>query len=229
MLAQDPVFARAYTQVENLIERNIQDYKRMQAYLSHDQKNKLAILKADPKICADEKTLRILSAISDSIDDFITLSEVGDDVVLENVDVLLICAAAADAYRNLAPVSFYFDENSSCLVRAKKRWVHSAVFNLVDNAVKYGLGKPVSISVYARAGSVIVQVRDEGAGIDEEELDKIFNHEYRIRNQHGDGYGLGLSLVSHICGLCRASVYVESEKGRGSTVYLSFPDALTPN
>jgi two-component sensor histidine kinase len=222
----DEALRAAYKRVENLVERNVSDYKRLQFYLSHEQKNNIAILRADPDISGSTDKLQILGHISDSIDDILTLSDSASDTPLETVDVALVCASACDAYRGIAGamgIAFDFDEDASHNILATERWIYRAVCNLLDNAVKYGLGNPVTLSVNSKNNSVVVCVRDRGIGIEEDELDKIFSHHYRIRELNSDGYGIGLSLVSHVCDRCGGFPYVESEKGHGSAFYLSFP------
>jgi signal transduction histidine kinase len=219
----DAALTAAYKRVEGLVERNISDYKRLQFYLSHEQKNNIAILKADPDIGKNTDRLRILGHISDSIDDILTLSDTGAGTTFEAVDVALVCASACDAYSGMADVAFDFDEEADYNVLAKERWIYRAVCNLLDNAIKYGLGKPVGLTVSNKNNTVIVCVRDHGVGIAADEIDKIFDHRYRIKELKRDGYGIGLSLVAHVCDQCGGFPYVESEKGKGSAFYLSFP------
>ena len=71
--------------------------------------------------------------------------------------------------------------------------------------------------------SVVVKVSDHGIGICEEEQEKIFQHHYRIQELKKDGYGIGLSLVQHVCDLCGGFVYVESTPHVETSFYLSFP------
>ena len=102
--------------------------------------------------------------------------------------------------------------------------IYRAICNLLDNAIKYGEDKPIEINVKNKNNSIIISVHDNGIGIPQELQDKIFNHRYRINELNKDGYGIGLSLVSHVCDLCSGFVWVESEKNKGSTFYLSFPE-----
>ena len=108
---------------------------------------------------------------------------------------------------------------------AKSRWIYRAVSNLLDNAIKYGCGKPISLSVEVRKGSVIVKVQDQGIGIEKSHLDKIFQNRYRVNELNKNGYGIGLSLVSYVCDLCGGFIMAESEPSHGTTFYLSFPQA----
>jgi signal transduction histidine kinase len=218
----DSAFADAYGRLYALFERHLDDYKKLQAYLTHEQKNNIAILRADPVLQQNPTHARILAAIADSIDDIVTLSDSADGGDIGEVDVSLVCAEACDAYKHTADIRFDFDEHLSYEIAAKERWIYRAVCNLLDNAVKYGGGNPIEVAVRREHDSVIIIVRDHGIGISDEEQNKIFTHLYRVRELNRDGYGIGLSLVSHVCDLCGGFVYVDSAVGDGSTFYLAF-------
>lgn len=110
--------------------------------------------------------------------------------------------------------------------------LHSAVQNLVGNAVKYaGDDRWVRVSVTAAttpAREVRIAVEDHGAGLDAEERRRVFEPFYRgkaaIANQI-QGSGLGLSLVKRIADAHAGRVEVTSELGRGSTFTISLPAA----
>ncbi len=107
---------------------------------------------------------------------------------------------------------FAFTEDQPTLIHGRDRWIYRAVFNLVDNAIKYGEGKLVTVTISNQKGSVIVEVKDHGIGIPQKKQASIFSHQYRVHGLKQDGYGIGLSVVSHVCDLCRGFVYLESEE-----------------
>ncbi|MEI5991049.1 sensor histidine kinase [Enterococcus crotali] len=222
---EDKSVAEAFKQLKDKVDGNLNDYKRLSSYLTHEQKNAIAILRANLELQQnDTGNLHILDRLTDSIDDILTLSNSTEETMSESVDVSMICAEVCDTYRKSYPMlTFSFDEIDSTLILGKNRWIYRAVSNLVDNAIKYGDNKPIEVSVNNRKGSIIVEIKDHGKGIDPAVHATIFNHNYRINGLKQDGYGIGLSVVSHVCDLCRGFVYVESEKDQGSTFYLSFP------
>lgn len=221
----EPVFDAIYRKLNNRFEDHITDYKRLHSYLSHEQKNLISILRTELEISDNLEYMGIIDRISDSIDDILTLSESIEYAQAEEVDVSLICAEICDAYRNMSnKISFYFNEDESYTILAKERWIYRAISNLLDNAVKYGDDKEIQVSVNKKNGSVIVKVHDHGIGMEEAEQEKIFKHRYRINELKQDGYGIGLSVVSHVCDLCGGFLYIESEKNIGSTFYLTFPE-----
>ena len=108
--------------------------------------------------------------------------------------------------------------------------LEQALVNLVDNAVKYSEpGKPVTVEAALRnGGSLVIQVRDEGRGIEQEHLPRIFERFYRVdkgRSRDMGGTGLGLSIVKHIAQAHGGSVAVQSEPGKGSLFTITLPAA----
>jgi len=220
----DQTFSAVYQKLKQQFFDRITDYKRLHSYLSHEQKNNIAILRTELELSENVELLKTIDRISDSIDDILTLSESDEDTMKVEVDITLVCAEVCDAYMNLSDkISFSFDE-ADHVIFAKDRWIYRAVSNLVDNAVKYGNGKSIEVSVVSKNHSIIVSVKDYGVGIDASAQEVIFDHRFRINELQKDGYGIGLSLVSHVCDLCGGFVFVESEENEGSTFYLSFPE-----
>jgi signal transduction histidine kinase len=221
----DPALSIVYDNIRRRFDENLEDYKRLNVYLSHEQKNTLAILRAQLEIDQRDAYIKSLDVVSNGIDDILTLSETHDPSFESTVDLAMACATVCDSYRTLTDqIDFRFDENANTIIKAKSRWIYRAISNLIDNAVKFGLNKAVHVDVYSQHGTVIVRVSDEGIGIEAEKLEQIFEHSYRVGELKRDGHGIGLSLVRHVCNLCDGFVWVESEKHIGTTFYLAFKE-----
>lgn len=218
-------FGIAYENIKGKFKQNLEDYKKLNSYLSHEQKNAIAILRTNLEIDGNKEYIKLLDNIADSIDDILTLSDLKSDEEMVKVDVSLICASICDMYKKTYKnIEFDFDEESNTTILAKERWIYRAVSNLVDNAVKYSENKKIVVSVRSKYNSVIIKVEDNGMGMDKNFIDSIFNNKYRINDLKKDGYGIGLSLVSHVCDLCNGIVVVDSEINKGSCFYLSFSE-----
>lgn len=105
------------------------------------------------------------------------------------------------------------------------KWTEEALYNLLDNAVKYTpSGGSVSVSTTAYPMFSAVHVRDTGPGIAEEEQPKIFQRFYRGEARREDeGVGIGLYLVRQIAEGQGGFVKVRSQPGQGSTFSLYLP------
>lgn len=225
LVAVDPAISEAYDKIKRKFDENLNSYKRLNSYLSHEQKNAIAILRTNLELSGDFKYLRSLDNISNSIDDILTLSDSDEYSQKTEVDVALVCASVCDEYSKISEnINFKFNEEDNTLIFARERWIYRAVSNVVDNAVKYGEGKPIEVTIKNKNNTVIIEVCDHGIGMDGESLEKIFSHRYRVSELNKDGYGIGLSLVSHVCDLCDGFIWVESKEMKGSRFYLSFSE-----
>lgn len=219
-----PAISSVYHVLNSKFNSLLEDNKRLYSYLSHEQKNTIAILRTNLELDGQTDYLDMIDELSNGIDDILTLSETPSSAVLTPVDVSLVCAEVYDRYRKIyEPLTFDFDGDEDTEIMSKSRWIYRAVSNLLDNAMKYGNGKDIALSVGVKNNSVIVKVQDHGIGIDAAQQEKIFQDRYRINELNKNGYGIGLSLVSYVCDLCGGFVLVESEPGEGTTFYLSFP------
>ena len=106
-------------------------------------------------------------------------------------------------------------------VRADRRAMEHVLTNLIDNAVKYcGPGTHVWLNVVATHDTVTISVGDDGPGIDERHLPRVFERFYRVdagRSRDVGGTGLGLSIVKHLVEAMGGSVSVESQLNQGTT------------
>jgi len=102
-----------------------------------------------------------------------------------------------------------------------------AIFNLVDNALKYsGGGGQIVVRGYARDRNLVVEVVDQGPGIPSEHLARVFERFYRVdraRSREVGGTGLGLSIVKHIVQAHGGVVEVDSVLDQGTTFRIVLP------
>jgi two-component system sensor histidine kinase SenX3 len=109
----------------------------------------------------------------------------------------------------------------------ERRHVVSALFNLLDNAIKYSdPGSKVEIGAARDGDAARLWVRDHGVGIPAVDRERIFERFYRVdraRHRQTGGTGLGLSIVRHVAEAHGGRVGLESEEGLGSTFSLWLP------
>lgn len=103
--------------------------------------------------------------------------------------------------------------------------IEQVVENLVRNALIYGAGKPIEVSLQRGSdGRAVLEVKDQGIGIDAAMLDKIFlRFERGVSAHHYGGLGLGLYISQQIVEAHQGTVRVESELGNGSTFIVELP------
>ena len=143
-----------------------------------------------------------------------------DDVIAVAVDT---SAIDADSKR----ISIVTGGVTGLEVFGSEEQVTAAVANLVANAVSYSdCDSTVLVSTKADDGNVEISVVDQGIGIPEREIDRIFERFYRVdpaRHRSTGGTGLGLSIVKHVAATHGGDIRVWSVEGQGSTFTLSLP------
>ncbi|TES88787.1 MAG: sensor histidine kinase, partial [Anaerolineales bacterium] len=109
-------------------------------------------------------------------------------------------------------------------VEADQVLLHQAIYNLVENAIKYTeSGGMVNVTVKVEAEQVIFEVRDTGVGISQVDLPRLFDKFFRAGSLQQRGSGLGLTIVKSITERHGGNVQVESQLGKGSTFTLTIP------
>ncbi len=107
--------------------------------------------------------------------------------------------------------------------------IEQALINLIGNAVKYSAdGKTIVVGARAEKGGVVLTVKDQGYGIEEKHLERLFERFYRVdkgRSRQEGGTGLGLSIVKHIAQAHGGTISVQSRYGEGSTFSIFLPAA----
>ncbi|MCF1420534.1 sensor histidine kinase [Mangrovimonas futianensis] len=168
--------------------------------------------------------------------DMITKLEAGD--LRLNMEVFNIVEVIQNVFDMLEmkaakkEITLMFDLNydEPVLVKADKERIQQVVTNLMVNSIKYGREKgttEVSIENLIK-NKIIIRVTDNGEGIGEEHISRIFERFYRVDksgSRKEGGSGLGLSIVKHIIEAHEEKIYIESELGVGSEFSFSLEKA----
>ncbi|OZV70566.1 sensor histidine kinase [Winogradskyella aurantia] len=159
--------------------------------------------------------------------DMITKLEVGDlRLNKERFDIVDLVKGVFDLFEMKAAkkkitLTFDMDYDQPIMVYADKERIQQVLTNLIVNSIKYGREKgttEVSIENLIK-NKAIIRVTDNGEGIDEKDLPRLFERFYRVDksgSRKEGGSGLGLSIVKHIIEAHEEKIYVESELGVGS-------------
>ncbi len=114
------------------------------------------------------------------------------------------------------------------IVEACPSLLSEVFINLLDNAIKFSRDNQNEVAVHLgeRNGRLTITVSDQGIGISEDKVSRIFERFYQTeesRNSKYEGYGLGLSLAKHIMEIHGGTIAVKSELGKGTTFTLNLP------
>mgnify|MGYP001573715932 FL=1 len=102
--------------------------------------------------------------------------------------------------------------------------IDQVIDNLLSNALKYGSGKPIEISIFHSAEKAVLSIQDHGIGIASENHERIFHRfERAVSSKHYSGMGLGLYITDQIVSAHGGTIRVESQSGVGSCFIVELP------
>lgn len=159
------------------------------------------------------------------IDRLMRLARLDSDTqpVMEAIDVSEFLRSQVEAARRLderREVDYYVD--GAAEVVADRAELGEAVWNLVENALKYGENMPIHLRAERQGNETIISVRDEGPGMSEAERLHAFERFYR-GDQRGEitGTGLGLAIAKRAIDRAGGRIWIDSAPGRGTTVNIA--------
>ena len=237
--------------IDDITERRRVDAVRRDfvANISHELKTPVGGLGVLAETMVDEDDPAIVRRLaqrmhheamraSRTIDDLLALSriEAGEATMRDPVPVHLVLAEAVERAVNVAEhrgITLDLEEPSHRIeVLGDRRQLVSALFNLLDNAIKYSQpGSTVRVGASTDGAQVRLFVSDRGIGIPRRDLERIFERFYRVdraRSRETGGTGLGLAIVRHVASNHGGEVLVDSREGEGSTFTLVMPAGPGP-
>ncbi|HBL83927.1 MAG: hypothetical protein A2Y17_03840 [Clostridiales bacterium GWF2_38_85] len=167
------------------------------------------------------------------IEDIIKLSKLDEGIVgvpHEPVDLHELAIDIANRLKSQAEargVSVEVNGDSAIIVGSKQIF-DEILYNLCDNAIKYNINNgKVEIKTEKTQKGMVLTISDTGIGISKEDRERVFERFYRVDKSHSkniSGTGLGLSIVKHGVKYHNGSIELESEKGKGTKVIITFPE-----
>ena len=168
-------------------------------------------------------------ALKELIEDVLGLAKIESPTyksTFTDVDIFEVIQSAIAEFKNDKSITIKLNV-PSIVIKSDKKAIEHIIHNLVDNAVKYTpAGGNVEIAAYKDENTISISVSDNGIGIPEQDIDRIFERFYRISGSGRplkEGTGLGLAIVKHLVEKLNGNVYVESRLGSGSTFTVKLP------
>jgi two-component system sensor histidine kinase SenX3 len=171
--------------------------------------------------------------LTDLVQEIIQLSRVQDSDPLNEAQLLSasdLIKEALDQGRTTADsrqITLTFQESKDATILGDRDQLTMAIHNLIENAVNYSpADTKVAISTNIQGGIISISVADQGIGIPEAEVERIFERFYRVdpaRSRETGGTGLGLSIVKHIVTKHGGEISVWSSENVGSTFSIRLP------
>jgi two-component system phosphate regulon sensor histidine kinase PhoR len=191
----------------------------------------LALLSGEDVVDLVDQARREVEQIRELIDEVLFLSELesGARVVALGaapvLPVLHAVAAELEERAARAGVAMVVSGDPDASIEVRPRMLHVVALNLASNAIRYaGPGASARLSVERSDGTVVLAIADDGVGVDEADLPRLFERFYRAdRSRASRGTGLGLAIVKHVVASAGGTVEARGGRGRGLEVRCTFP------
>jgi two-component system, OmpR family, phosphate regulon sensor histidine kinase PhoR len=210
------------------------------AAVSHELRTPLARLLALLELAAlpgedvpdlVERSRAEVGQIRELIDEVLFLAELesGTRVVSLGAEpvlpVLREVAAELEEQAARAGVALHVEGEDDATAEVRPRMLGVVAKNLAENAVRYaGPGTNATLAVRRENGSTVLSVVDDGAGVEQSDLPRLFERFYRTdRSRASRGTGLGLAIVKHVVASAGGTVEARGQRGRGLEIRCVFP------
>jgi two-component system sensor histidine kinase BaeS len=237
----------AFNTMAKELEKKEKSRRQLLADTAHELRNPLSIIQGNLEAWLDGVIAPTSEQVASVYDETVLLSRLVTDLR----DLSLAEAGQLKLYQNATELSeFVFAEIASVQNRCQEKRIsidaelptglplvfidrdriRQVLHNLIDNALRYTrAGGAIKIGAsYKEGGWVTVYVSDSGSGIASEDLPHVFDHFYKVdrsRQRGHGGAGIGLAMVKQLVELHGGKVWVESQKGKGSTFFFTLPVA----
>ncbi|ADO55525.1 MULTISPECIES: sensor histidine kinase [Paenibacillus] len=225
-----------------LLERNFVRQEQFVSNASHELKTPLTIIESyasllkrrglqNPNIFAESVEAIHSEAIrmKDMAEQLLLLARNEEqwNVVLEPVRLTKVGTELKATFENAFARQIQLDVQTDCTAFTDENKLKQLLFIFLDNARKYS-DEPIHLMIDIVSGTAqpCIRITDQGIGIPEEKLSKVFDRFYRVdeaRSREEGGAGLGLSLATGIAQAIQAQIGLESIEGSGTTATIILP------
>ena len=244
-LSEDEIsrLPRSFNDMLARLDNAFSAQKQFVASAAHELRTPLAVMQTNLEVFykkpehTPQEYDRLFTMLQEQIGRLSHLAEILLDMTglqtVERSDTISLAALTEEVFCDLDPVADkhqirLIQTEGDCTVTGSYILLYRAVYNLVENAIKYNRPSgSVTVSIHS-AESAVLEVTDTGIGISPENQEKIFDPFYRVdksRSRAMGGAGLGLALVSEIARQHNGQVKVTQSSEKGSTIALILPES----
>ncbi len=146
---------------------------------------------------------------------------------IEVLDLIVSVISTLQPFIKEKNININLDAEPDIVFKGDESMLKQLFYNIIHNSIKYNrTNGNINIKVYENNGFVSVEIEDTGFGMNEQQIENIFNRFYRIdkaRTRKEGGYGLGLNIAKKIVDLHNGKIFVESEINKGTKFIVSLP------
>lgn len=238
-------FNEAFARIHNTVEQ----MRSFSSAIAHELRTPITVMRGEAEIALLQaksteeyravlgSQLEELEKLGGLVDDLLLLARAEAGELPVQAQLINLNEFSQKLCQHLEPLatarslSLQFVGTDEVFVDGDPRWLERAIFNLLDNALKFTPdGGLICLRISARDQSAVVEVTDNGVGIPPEAIQRVFDRFFRAdksRSRRIDGVGLGLTLAKTFVECHHGHIEVQSELGRGTTTRIYLP--LTVN
>lgn len=236
---------RSINELLERLEASLNREKQFTSDASHELRTPLSVLRGTLEVLirkprtAEEYVEKIKTSLSSidrmsaTIDQLLALAreEKGKNLVKEELELITFLEEIVDetASEQNRKITFQSQSGIPIYLKANEKSLQLILGNLLQNAIKYSMPETeIFVKTGLNVGTPYIEICDSGSGISKEYLEKIFDPFFREKeavDQLIPGTGLGLAIVKKLSQESGIKVSVSSEKGKGSTFRLDFPNS----
>jgi signal transduction histidine kinase len=220
--------ARAFNAMSERVTVTLQSQRALMAAVAHDLRTPIAALRVRAEFVTDEdtrtrllQTIGEMQAMTEAVLDAVRIDGSGEPA--RSVDVAILAdSLCVDLAEMGSDVKYESDVALACVCRAGE--VRRALRNLIENALRYGMRARASAE--AIDGLAAIHVDDDGSGIPDADLERVFEPFARLENSRSaetGGYGLGLAIARLIARGHGGDVMLKNRSGGGLRATLTLP------
>lgn len=220
----------SFNQMQERLTQFVEDRTRMLAAISHDLRTPVASLRLKAEFIAEEdvrnKVFDLLDEMGTILDANLSFAKLeASDEETQSVDVAGLLQSLAEDHADIGQDVTYHGPDR-LVYPCRYRALFRALRNIVENAVRYGKRARLYLSLTGSSLNIIVD--DDGPGIPETQLDRVFKPFVRLetsRNKATGGVGLGLAIARTIIKSHGGGIEIANRAGAGLQVTVSLPRA----
>lgn len=215
-----------------LLEQDKIKIEKMIADISHQIKTPLTSLNILTELLYEEKDIKKkeeflddmvkeLNKIEWLVKNILNIAKIDSKTLVlkrEKVNVMALLNKSKTTFNailELMNVSLVIDGKNDVYFVVDKKWTEEAINNLIKNAIEHK-AKNINITFEKNNVYTMLVIKDDGEGIEEEDLPHIFERFYKAKNSKSESMGLGLAFVNSIITNENGSIRVKSKKGKGT-------------
>ena len=215
------LLARNFNQMTGQVQQLLTNRTTLLGGISHDLRTPIARLRLALELISTESDPKLLEGMRHDLEEMnhlITrtlelargMESASRDI--ETIDLGLLISDLVSSHE-CQGVKIEWSKPAPCMLQTNPIALNRVLANLLENAIGYGGGQPVSVVLECSAERVIVTLTDHGPGIPEDQLEAVFQPFYRLegsRSKSTGGSGLGLAIVKQLCDIYGWRVELQS-------------------